>query len=272
MNKNFLNILSKLEDNEENKISIPELGIEVEVQDKMCTALLLSPLFKNYYYDDVFFKEKKVNKGRVLKVIELHNMMEEMKIDYICLFGHNTEKAFQFVKNKWANKFIENDVFKLIKNKHQIYIPIYKNTYTYDDLEILSTLGVTVMNLSDKLSTIFINGSKVCYSAFDSIPLINFVNSIGYFIDEYLLGELIYRISMINPDFKGILINNLNTTFVKSLSFMFIIPYSSYQDINLNLDNGSEISDLIDILNTLDFEKIKDFEYKFVRKFLYDRH
>lgn len=271
MQKVFLNILNKLDDNENNKISIPELGIETIVEDKMMAALLLLPLFKRSRTKDIVFQEKGFNKEKVLNVIEIYQKMNELDVDYIALFGEKVEEAYNYVKDKWENKFITNDMFRLIKKEHQIYVPIHGKGYCHEDLEALSTLGVTVMKLKDRNSTTFVKGLEVCYSPYDSVPFITFVNSMGFFIDEYLLGELLYYISTIDPAVKEIIIDNIDTVFVKSLSCMFSVPHFNYRAKSHGLDDGSEFSDLIGILKSYNFERIKNLQFSFVRRFLYEK-
>ena len=217
MNKEFIKILKKLDELEGYEISIPELNIKTKIRDKVSTALLLLPLFKRMDTDDVTIKQKVLDKEKVLDIIELLKKISKQDINYIVIYGEGIEDVFQWVKKKWAGCFYEDEFFKIIKTQNEIYIPIKKGNYNNEDLKSLSSLGYSVTVYNGITSNYFVDGRSATFHIFKGVPFINFINRLGYHLEEYLFGELLYYISVEDKKLKDLLIDNMDTVFVNSL-------------------------------------------------------
>lgn len=269
MNRKYVYLLQKLSNNKSNKITIPELGLETTIDDEMMAALKIGSLFNKVEKLEKY-EAKKLNKEKVLKAYEIHKEMNKEKLNYICFSGKNALEAYKLFCNKYAKAIINNDLFKVIKTKNNVYVPIKPESIKRGDLEALSTSDVDINTSGLRETRSYIYGVDADYNLSIAAPMITFINEIGFFIDEYILGEALYFIEIIDPNIKELLSVNLNTKFVLSLA-SYLYDYSLYLYSYSDITKDDQYKTIVDIVNDFDFKIIKDLDYIFVKEFLYEK-
>ena len=279
MEQEMMQLLYLLDENESNTIDIPSLNLSAPIKDKLSTALLLLPIFKDsIVLDMVFTRSKFVDQKQVLNAYNYIKRMEEKSISIVCIVGNKFELAFQTLNKKLKDYIFEDEIFKISKNEQSIYVPILDHFNISKNMMSLSAMGVTVIHISKKGIFTYAYGQNVSQYRYDMVSFIQFLNRQGFMFNEYLYAELIFCLEKVDVRFKNVILNNLETAFVKSLSEVFestdFMNESKIYDLNSNNDlekYESDFNDLIDILKIMDFGNIKEYKFLFVRKYLYDK-
>ena len=104
-----------------------------------------------------------------------------------------------------------------------------------------------------------------------SIPLIKFIQHLGFKLDDFLMGELIYKLASRNREYKDLFIENLDCKFVQSLPDLFSASYLNYYPLKNKIYNEKDLEELNQMLDEVDFDRIKDFDYRFAKAFIYEK-
>jgi len=273
MDAQYYEILKKISKSEEKiHYSIPEFGMEFETVNPAITALYLFPM-AIFPTEEGKRRVDKLDRTKVIEAMEMIDGLYEAGLTYIVLVGKDAQKALKILKKKYSSIIADDDKFKVIIKPNEIHIPI-KMLNIADDTsfylsEILSLFGVTVIHYDSFTVTVYYRGEKVIAS-FTEIPgFIRFVASYGFYIDEYLYGQLFSTIGGDRKDIVELLLNNLDCPFVRSLSS--IIFYDQDSKNHFQDNDYYNVKVLVDIIDQMDFNFIKNFEYDFVSVMLYEK-
>jgi len=172
---------------------------------------------------------------------------------------------------KYSKYVYEDGLVKTLNFKNHILIPLQlDDDFTNTELKHLSTIGVNVIVYDVFGYLLYVMGKKVVRDDFDDVALLIFISSIGFHVTEYYMGLLLFQISKVSIKIEKLILNNIESTFVKSLynfdySLVFHLRYDSLSEDN------KYFQELINILKTIPFEKIKDMHYSFVKSYICDK-
>lgn len=276
MDDNYYEIMKIINQSQNpNHYSIPEFGMEFESDNPAITALYLMPMVKL----DLAGKRQIVEKIDKTKVVEAMNLITDLHeggLTYIVIVGKNANRALKYLKKKHSSLIADDDKLKVIIKHNEIHVPIKLGPeVTGDSLflsKILSFSDVTVINYDDFSAVVFSRGEKVSFNIIEAPGFIRFVSTLGFYIDEYLLGELLSAISRERKDISELFLNNLDTAFVKSLCNFIEMHQENYgmkKHYYKNRDNLN-LEQLFNIVDTMGFEYIKNMNYDFVSVMLYE--
>ena len=280
MNSQFLNILNKLTELEGSKVTLKELGGEMIVTQPFATALLLSSISSFKIEGEIFYEKKPVDLDRVIKAKQFYRKLYDENIIYIGIIGDKAQLAYKHLKNKFSDCIYHDSDIKEIILKNEIYIPINQKKFLVHHIDDknkgsnysnLSSLGVTVLIISTGHINIYVSGLEVTKSRFYDQSFIPFIHNVGFYLDEYYLGTLLYFISKLAPECEKIILENINSKFIQSL---ISFNYRSRFTINHGLIEGEndEFNDLVNILKLYQFNQIRNMTFSFVRGYIYGKN
>ena len=267
----YLNILSSLSEMEKDTIYIQELEMTLNIKDSMTIALLFSAMPKYDIDSKLHIEAGKLDLKKALEAKSLLESINKNNISYVIFIGKKADETLKLLEDKWKDKIVRDNGFSIIRQENKVLIPVERNTNLVKDLKALSTNGLTVMNIFYRYLKVYIQGKEATRYQFDDLPLIHFVNTIGFFIEEFLFGELLYYISKHKKGLEDILINNMETKFVQSLLELFNDKYFKFSLVTHKKSEDEDFNVLLDILENYAFDRVKDFSFNFVRKFIYDK-
>jgi len=269
MNQEFLKILRLLDENDIPRITIPEINWKGIVIDKFMGALMLSSVFGYSEVNPNAYKPKIFDKEKVMKAYEFTKRCNENDIAYLGISGKRAEEAKEHAKKTLGNNVVIDAIYREIKLESQFFLPVKKRALHLEQMKSLSTLGVTVISYRPNATVVYSDGFKIENSREGVMPFIDYVNACGYFYEEYLLGELIYFLSLVDSSIKDILFNNINSVFIQSLTSLFEDMGFKRHYLQYDPNERNNFNDLIGILRQIDFQKIKNYKFSFVRDYLY---
>jgi len=267
----YIDIIRKINQSKEKTFKIDNLGIEFKVDDELSTALLLTSLPDVKINEKANFISDTLNLDKVLYARDLIKVIEEKRIRYVSLIGKKIEIAYKMFLKKYSKYVYEDGLVKTLNFKNHILIPLQlDDDFTNTELKHLSTIGVNVIVYDVFGYLLYVMGKKVVRDDFDDVALLIFISSIGFHVTEYYMGLLLFQISKVSIKIEKLILNNIESTFVKSLynfdySLVFHLRYDSLSEDN------KYFQELINILKTIPFEKIKDMHYSFVKSYICDK-
>lgn len=271
MNNNILTLTRKLLNKKTQSLTIPEIGVKLIVDSPLLIATMLQPFIDDLQEEETDqIDEKQFDENIIKQAIKKIRDIETDHVVFLVLIGTNIVETYGFVKSKWKNKIIDNNKFKPIFKDNEIILPVKSNTIRNNDIKALSLSGTTIYKVSKLRTAVFSNGKVIEIYTINDQGLFHLINSLGYFLDEFVLAALILRISGIAPNLKKVLLENINTTFVNSLvAHTDIENYYPFKGYKSKIPS-SFLKTAIDILTTIPFARIKDYNYEFVSAFMYE--
>ena len=271
MNNKILTLTKMIQNENIQILTIPEIGIKLTVESPLLIATMLSPFIDDFPEEETEpIAEKDFDEKIIKQAIKKIRDIEENNIIYLILIGADAAKTYEFAKTRWKNKILDNNKFKPIIKENEIILPIKENTILDDDIKIVSSAGSTIYKISKNRTVTYSNGKAFLISSINDPAFFHLINGLGYLLDEFLLAETILRIYSNAPHLKKMLLENINTAFVKSLGvhsdFGKYYPFQGYKTPYLS--RFLRIS--IEILTTIAFSRIKDYSYEFVSAFMYE--
>jgi hypothetical protein len=261
-----------------NKFTIPELDLSFRIANPALTALYLLPFYDRHYIEiDDDPQVEKLNKDKIIEAMELISDMDVAELNYIVLIGRNAHNALKLLKKKYEHLIADDNKFSVITRPNEIHVPIKLGKALSEDSmllsELLSLSGVSVVNYDDTRSMVYSQGREIFMSFTDAPGYLRFVGSLGFYIDEYLFGEFFLKVKNEREEIFELLLENLNTAFVRSLSSLFTGNHRHYQKSMKSILKGNsnyDITRLFKIIDSLGFDYIKNMEYDFVSLLLYE--
>jgi len=278
LDSKYLCILRNIIDKGVNKFTIPELDLSFGIDNPALAALYILPLYDRHYFeiDDEFHVEK-LNKDKIVEAMKLISDMDEAELNYIVLIGRNAHKALKLLKKKYNHLIADDNKFFVIERPNEIHIPIKLGKALNEDSmllsELLSLSGLSVLNYDDTRAMVYSQGKKISMSFIDAPGYLRFVGNLGFYIDEYLFAEFFLKVKNEREDILELLLENIDTVFVRSLSSLFTGNHRHYQNAMKSILKGNgnyDLTRLFKIIDSLDLEYIKNMEYDFVSVLLYE--
>jgi len=256
--------------------TIPEFDMRFESTNPAITALNLLPLQgEGDFKKDHQFIDK-LDKIKVIEALNMIKDLDESELNYIVLVGKNANKALKILKKKHSSLIADDKKFEVIIKPNEIHVPVKLGKMISDDSmflsELLSLTGVTVINYDLMRATVYSQGYESGFSFMEAPGFIRFVASMGFYIDEYLFGQLFYEVGKRREDILNLFLDNLDTVFVKSLASLFDGNREKYDLTKYfkKYEDRNRIDLLVKIIENLGFDYIKNMEYDFVSVMLYE--
>ncbi|MDD3123120.1 MAG: hypothetical protein PHC62_06395 [Candidatus Izemoplasmatales bacterium] len=266
MKEAYLKLLKRLKDKNVDIVTIPELDIELKIHSLNNFALMLNDFVIEESLDDIKFEISTLDKEIVMKAYEMIKYKIDNSITSIVLIGNEKEEAFKAIQKRL--ELIDNDIIKTIHAVDHILVNYKTQKDNKDFLESLSSIHVTIIEFTEETSIVYQDNLPNLFNIHEAPAFENFVNTIGYFIDEYLMAQILHEISMIDSECADTLLENLNSRFVLSLP-----NYIQTNDYGLNQYTNPNLTDkIIEIVKSIPFERIENYDYSFVETFLYDSY
>ena len=278
MDSKYLGVLRNIMDKGVNEFTIPELNLSFGIDNPALAALYVLPFYnQNYYEIDDEFHVEKLNKDKIIEAMKLISDLDEAELNYIVLIGRNSHNALKLLKKKYNHLIADDNKFFVIERPNEIHIPIKLGKALSEDSmllsELLSLSGLSVVNYDDTRAMVYSQGKKVSMSFIDAPGYLRFVGNLGFYIDDYLFAEFFLKVKYEREDLFELLLENIDTVFVRSLNSLFIGDHRHYQKSMKSILKGNgdyDLTRLFKIIDSLDLEYIKNMEYDFVSVLLYE--
>ena len=241
--------------------SLPEMGLTFLGKSVEEVSEALYPLMKDCVNKiKLTFPEKTFDEERISSIYEIIKNQVSDKIIYISLIGEEAKEAYFYFEKKFSQAIVKNAYHEPIIKEEEIYIPIKLNSVDEEILRKLSFMNVTVsLNYGHEKSVFFLGEKRVNVKT-DLLTFIAFITSRGFFIDEYLLAEILYHMSYKSFELVNKILKNINCKFTKSL-----IKMHEYEFLTKNPEKVKDKAQKIaDLLYKIDFDLIKDKDFEFV--------
>jgi len=241
--------------------SIPDFDLTFNCANVDFVSEALYPLMKCCVNKaNIKLSEKIYDKERIEAILKIIENQFDNNIIYISLIGKQADEAFNALNKKYSMVIVKNEYHEPIIKNEEIYIPIINNSICDESLRILSHLNVTVTIYTGVERISYFLGEQRSVVRTDALTLTAFVTSRGFFIDEYLYGQIIYYLDRKDPNLAKKILNNLSSKFAQSLIKMHEVENFA-TDVKSIEDRAEKLGE---VLEKVDFELIKDKDYEFV--------
>ena len=271
MNSNFIKLIYILDKTRNLKELYFRNGLDTNKYDVLSRALQLSFKYQKFKENELKLDAWNIKREHVIDTIMTYKKIVDNKIDYVGIFGDLSDNKKSFIKKELESRAYQDDSIKIIREENAIYVPISRDKLSLEILEKISRENLTVANLNNVISLMYING-KEYYLSFDSVAFIDYFYKYGNNLEEYLLSEITYFLSTKEPKIIEIVCDNLDSAFIKSLissesSFRFNFEAKKY-----GLSNSENYYILLDIFRNFDFKEIKDLSFCVIKDKYYKNY
>jgi len=266
MNSVYLKLVKLLTEKKPVTLTVPELNIRLSDFSYADLAIALKDFVDESTLKSMDFIPYHIDVEKVKNALNIIRYKKKNKMKTIVLTGSKKREVFSEIKKKYENEIVETKLIRTAITDSHVLFTINISKLDQDFFPALLSTGITVKVIEDDYISCLSDAIKETRVCIEMQGFENYVNSMGYFIDEYIMALIIDGLEQINSKNAQIVFDHMDSKFVLSLSAIYLSK-SGIQEQEI----GNEIKILGEILEEIPFDRINDYSYVFVKEFMYGK-